>query len=93
MVEDKIYYFSSGLKTFLVENACFTSGYLYNLFAYTSNRHTCPNRQSTMGFFTVPKTKIDLMCRSVMYRAMSSLNALTPEFTQAKSKFSFKKQI
>jgi hypothetical protein len=65
--------------------------HLYNLFAYTSNRHTFPTRHTTMGFFTVPKPKTDLMHRSVMYRAMSSCNALPPEVTQAKSKFSFQK--
>lgn len=66
--------------------------HLYNLFAYSSNRHAYPTRHATMSFFTEPKHKTDEMHRSVMCRAMSSWNAMLPEVTRAKS-LALKKQI
>jgi hypothetical protein len=66
---------------------------LFKILAHSSDTHAYPTRHATRGLFTVPKSRTDYERREVLHRAMTTLNSIPHQVTDASSRIRFKKQV
>ena len=65
------------------------SSCLFELLANSSDTHAYPTRHVTRGLFTVPKSRTVYGRRTVLHRAMTPLNSIPHQVTDASSRICF----